>query len=131
MGGTNPHDKPEMSDGITSQHLKGDISSLYLPYDEEHMLQANKFSTIAAKAVESGKKSNSFKIVINPSLHFSPAMWLRPDSWMAFSGIALQELMHSRLFRNTSSSCNSKNRRRSEKPFSFPNFFTAIFASIS
>jgi len=70
-GGTNPHDKLEMNDGITSQHLKGDILHYTYYTMEEHMLQANKFSTIAAKAMlNQGKKSNWFKIVINPFTAF-------------------------------------------------------------
>src|SRR4030095_13187537 len=66
-GGTNPHDKLEMKNGVTAQHLKGDILHYTYYTMEEHMLQANKFSTIAAKAMlNQGKKSNWFKIVVNP-----------------------------------------------------------------
>ena len=70
-GGTNPHDKLEMQSSVPVRHLKGDILHYTYYTLEEHMLQANKFSTISARAMmKQGKKSNWFKILLNPAIAF-------------------------------------------------------------
>jgi glycosyltransferase involved in cell wall biosynthesis len=66
-GGTNPHDKILLSEGIKVKHLDGDI--LHYSYNSisEHVNQNNKFSTLAAEALfAKGKKTNLLKVFVNP-----------------------------------------------------------------
>jgi glycosyltransferase involved in cell wall biosynthesis len=59
--GENPHDRYELTDrGSTSEHLKGNILHYSYYTVEEHYKQAEKFSTIAAKAAfANGKRSST------------------------------------------------------------------------
>lgn len=69
--GTNPHDIIEMTEGSSTQYIKGDL--LHYSYDSitDHVNQTNKFTTIAAKAAFSkGKRSSVFKIVTRPIFKF-------------------------------------------------------------
>ena len=71
FGGVNPHDFIEFNSPQPIQHLKGEI--LHYSYNslEEHIIQNNRFSTISAEAyLKKGKKSNWFKIIINPAWAF-------------------------------------------------------------
>jgi glycosyltransferase involved in cell wall biosynthesis len=89
-GGTNPHDKLEMQNGIDAQHLKGDILHYTYYTMEEHMLQANKFSTIAAKAMnKQGKKSNWFKILVNPAIAFLTSFVIKGGFLDGFYGYCI------------------------------------------
>jgi glycosyltransferase involved in cell wall biosynthesis len=70
-GGTNPHDKIILSNNATIKELEGDILhySFYSP--DEFITQSNKFTTIQAQAMLlQNKKSNWFKIIINPIVAF-------------------------------------------------------------
>jgi len=106
-GGTNPHDKLEMNDGITSQHLKGDILHYSFNSFEEHADQNNKFSSISAESLfKRGKKTNLFKIVFNPSWAFVRSYWLRLGFLDGFYGFViavniahLTFLKHSKLYK--------------------------------
>ncbi len=77
-GGTNPHDKIIPNRRLNSMHLKGDI--LHFSYNsiEEHLLQNNLFSNIAANAMyESGKQFRFWKLIINPTWSFFNGYILR------------------------------------------------------
>lgn len=71
-GGTNPHDKVILNDGIKPKRLKGDI--LHYAYDnlEEHYEQVKKFAIIAANAkFKQGKKSYFvIHVIFNPWYKF-------------------------------------------------------------
>lgn len=70
-GGKNPHDTFLLKSGNKGQHLKGDLLHYSYYTIEEHWRQAEKFSTIAAKAYhEAGKKSSWFKIIFSPISRF-------------------------------------------------------------
>jgi len=70
-GGTNPHDKFEMNSGSKVGFLKGDILHYSYYAIEEHIRQADKFSTIAAKELVSlGKMVTYFQIIVNPVAKF-------------------------------------------------------------
>lgn len=62
-GGINPHDKYELTEkGATEMHLPGNILHYSYYTVEEHHRQADKFSSIAAKALfEKGEGSNLFR----------------------------------------------------------------------
>jgi len=70
-GGVNPHDKFEMNPGSKVGFLKGDILHYSYYTVEEHIRQADKFSTIAAKElVGLGKTVTYFQIIVNPVAKF-------------------------------------------------------------
>jgi len=70
-GGVNPHDKFEMNPGSKVGFLKGDILHYSYYTVEEHIRQADKFSTIAAKELVSlGKTVTYFQIFVNPVAKF-------------------------------------------------------------
>ena len=69
--GVNPHDKFEMNPGSKIDFLKGDILHYSYYTVEEHIRQADKFSTIAAKElIGLGKSVSYFQIIINPVAKF-------------------------------------------------------------
>jgi glycosyltransferase involved in cell wall biosynthesis len=69
--GVNPHDKFEMNPGSKIDFLKGDILHYSYYSVEEHIRQADKFSTIAAKElIGLGKSVSYFQIIINPVAKF-------------------------------------------------------------
>ena len=70
-GGTNPHDKIEMQPKDTSVFLQGDILHYSYYTVEEVLTQQNKFTTIQAKSMYAkGKRSNAFKLFVNPLVAF-------------------------------------------------------------
>jgi glycosyltransferase involved in cell wall biosynthesis len=70
-GGVNPHDKFELNPGSKVGFLKGDILHYSYYSVEEHIRQADKFSTIAAKElIGLGKSVSYFQIIINPVAKF-------------------------------------------------------------
>lgn len=71
-GGTNPHDKYYMFEGDKNTgYLKGDILHYSYYTVEDHYKQVEYFTNIASKAFfEKGKKSNIFKLFVNPVAKF-------------------------------------------------------------
>lgn len=77
-GGTNPHDKIVLEEQITVEHLKGDI--LHYSYNtiSEHVIQNNKLSTLAAESLfANGKRTNLFKVFVNPGWAFFQSYIIR------------------------------------------------------
>jgi glycosyltransferase involved in cell wall biosynthesis len=69
--GVNPHDKIEMLQGCSQTLLKGDLLHYSYYTIEEVLAQNNKFTTIQAKAMLlQGKRSNVFKLFVNPFVAF-------------------------------------------------------------
>jgi len=69
--GMDPHDKFELEQGCSIRKLKGDILHHTYYSIDEHILQANKFSSIAAKElVSKGKPIYFIKIFLNPIAKF-------------------------------------------------------------
>ena len=67
------HDKIILKEGISPQHLNGDLLHYTFHSTEQHQQQIEKFSTIAAEAkFRKGEKANWIKIYIK-----SVAKWLR------------------------------------------------------
>ncbi len=70
-GGLDPHDKFEMQEGSKTSRLYGDLLHYTYYTIEEHIIQSNKFSSIAAKAqIEKGKPVYFYKVLINPPAKF-------------------------------------------------------------
>ena len=77
-GGVNPHDIVEMQPDSKIQKLKGDLRHYSYNSISEHIIQTNKFTTIAAHAAyKNGVRSNLFKIVTRPFLKFLKDYFLR------------------------------------------------------
>lgn len=77
-GGTNPHDKVELLPNNKIIKLKGDIEHYSYYTAEEVLAQQNKFTTIIAQALHNrGKRSNWFKIYINPLWAFINGYFLK------------------------------------------------------
>jgi glycosyltransferase involved in cell wall biosynthesis len=75
--GVDPHDKFEMV-GSSVGFLKGDILHYTYYTVEEHLRQADKFSTIAARElISQGKPVYFFKIILNPIAKFIRNYFLR------------------------------------------------------
>jgi glycosyltransferase involved in cell wall biosynthesis len=69
--GTNPHDRYEMHDNCSVQHLPGDLLHFSYQTEEEHLKKAEYFSTIAANAYfQHGRKSSVLKITLSPIFRF-------------------------------------------------------------
>ena len=70
-GGTNPHDKIILNKNAQLQQLKGDILHYSFYSLDEYITQSNKFTTIQSQAMLlQNKKSNWFKIIVNPMVAF-------------------------------------------------------------
>jgi glycosyltransferase involved in cell wall biosynthesis len=89
--GTNPHDKIELRlPDQKIEHLPGDILHHSFPSIEEHIYKSNKYSSIAARAMWlRGKKSNWFKMLINPFWAFFHCYFIRLGLLEGFSGFAI------------------------------------------
>ena len=89
-GGTNPHDKMILQKNSSAGSLKGDLHHYIYQTFEEHMLQTNKFSSIAAMELfKQGKKSSYFKLVINPAWAFFYGFFIRLGFLDGFNGFMI------------------------------------------
>lgn len=69
--GINPHDKCVLEKETKVTYLKGDLLHYSYYTIEQHILQANKFSTIAAnQLVEKNMKLSFFHVILNPISKF-------------------------------------------------------------
>ncbi len=69
--GVNPHDKCVLKQGSKVKHLKGDLLHYSYYTIEEHILQANKFSSIAAgQLFKNNKRIPFIKVLVNPFSKF-------------------------------------------------------------
>lgn len=105
-GGINPHDKVEFRSPQTTIHLAGDILHYSYYTMEEHIIQNNKFSTIAAESYfRRGKKTSLFRIWFNPCWAFFSGFILRGGFRDGFYGYVIAKnvahltfLKHSKLY---------------------------------
>lgn len=89
--GTNPHDKYELFDGDkNTARLKGDILHYSFYSIEEHVKQANYFSSIAAKArFEKGRKSNFIRLSTAFQIKFFKHYFLKLGFLDGFYGFVI------------------------------------------
>ena len=72
------HEKMQTIPNAHIKHLKGDILHYSFNKIEEHVAQNNKFSTMSAETLFSkGRRSNLFKVIINPSWAFFLSYFVR------------------------------------------------------
>jgi glycosyltransferase involved in cell wall biosynthesis len=89
-GGINPHDKVETNGHYTQKHLQGDILHYSYRSIEEHISQNNRFSTISAAALfRMGKRTNLFKIIVNPFWAFLQSYFIRLGLLDGFYGFVI------------------------------------------
>ncbi len=70
-GGTNPHDKVEMSASSRTAHLVGDLLHYSYYTVEEHFERAEKYAVIAAQAMyQQGKRASWLNVFFSPVLKF-------------------------------------------------------------
>lgn len=70
-GGQNPHDELLLIEGSTQQHINEDLLHYTYYTIEEHITQANKFSTIGAEELaKQGKSSSIFKAIVKTKSKF-------------------------------------------------------------
>jgi glycosyltransferase involved in cell wall biosynthesis len=88
--GINPHDKVETGKNVALKHLNGDILHYSYYSIEQHMLQLDKFSSIAAKAyLNQNKSAGFFNIVVNPPFAFFRDYFLRLGFLDGFEGFII------------------------------------------
>lgn len=105
--GDNPHDTLVFISPQAKKHLKGDILHYSFASFEEHIAQNNKFSTISAESLfKRGKRTNLFRIVLNPFWAFMRSYLLRLGFLDGFFGFViainiahLTFLKHAKLYR--------------------------------
>lgn len=87
-GGTNPHDKIVLAKDANLQQLQGEILHYSFYTMDEYITQSNKFTTIQAQAMLlQDKKSNWFKIIVNPFVAFVNGYIIKRgflDGWDGF-----------------------------------------------
>lgn len=65
------HETVKMNEGSTTKRIKGDLLHYSFNSIEEHIAQANRFSTLSAENIVKKKKKNLlFKALVNPFVRF-------------------------------------------------------------
>lgn len=97
--GMDPHDKFEFESGSSTGKLGGDILHYTYYTIEEHILQANKFSTIAAnELVLKGKPIYFFKVFLNPIAKFIRNYFLHLGFLDGFYGFLICQITANETF---------------------------------
>jgi len=98
-GGMNPHDKLELAGNSVKKHLIGDLLHYTYYSLDEYILQGNKFSSIAAKAMfEMGKKAGYFNLIWNPFISFMKSYFIRAGFLDGFNGYVIARQSASQTF---------------------------------
>jgi glycosyltransferase involved in cell wall biosynthesis len=90
-GGFDPHEKIEiLTADARIEHLAGDIKHFSFPSIDEQVTKSNKYSSMVAKAMyETGKRSNWFKMLVNPPWAFFYGYFLRRGFLDGFAGFVI------------------------------------------
>lgn len=92
--GVNPHDRIETLPNTSCTYLKGDI--LHYSYNnlEEVIAQANKFTSIQAKAMYAhGKRATVFNLVFNPAIAFISGYFIKAGFLDGADGYVLAKII--------------------------------------
>jgi hypothetical protein len=88
-GGLNPHDKLEIMDGFTVDHLQGDILHYAFNTIEDLAWRNNRISSIAAVSLyNTGQSSSWYKMLIRPAWAFINGYFLRLGFLDGFEGFS-------------------------------------------
>lgn len=90
-GGTNPHDSVILDKGIVAQKIEGDLLHYSYSSVSQHVLQLDKFTTIAAReALAKGKKLNPvIHIILYPFWIFIKTYFLKLGFLDGFYGFVI------------------------------------------
>ena len=84
------HEKVEVFPEARIKHLDGDILHYSFNSIEEHVAQNNKFSTLSAETMYAkGKRSNLFKVLVNPWWAFMLSYFIRLGLADGFYGLVI------------------------------------------
>ena len=93
-GGINPHDTVLLNKDVKLKYIKGDLLHYSFNTIEEHISQANKFSTIGAKKlIEMNKSCLLFKAIFNPAFRFFKNYILKGGIKGGFTGFMLSVII--------------------------------------
>ena len=93
-GGINPHDSFEMIEGSVVKHLKGDLLHFIYYTISQHILQVERFTTIAAQArFKMDKKTSYFKLIFSPPFSFLYNYFIRLGFLDGFYGLVICVVM--------------------------------------
>ena len=91
--GDNPHDRLTPLKKEKSVHLKGDILHYSYYTVEQHILQQEKFSSIAAEALfKRGKKAPWYKLVVNPAASVIKDILIRSGYLDGYAGFKVAQI---------------------------------------
>lgn len=89
-GGVNPHDKVMMQKHSVSKFLSGDLKHYSFNSIDEHIAQANKFSSISAKEILlKNKKYLAFRMIANPAFSFFKNYFLKKGFLGGYYGFVI------------------------------------------
>jgi glycosyltransferase involved in cell wall biosynthesis len=105
--GIDPHDKVILKEGITTKHLAGDILHYSYHSVKAHILQNERFSSIAAHSFyKAGKRTKVLRLFINPAWAFFYGYFIRMGFLEGRNGFTIARLhaqytylKHAKLFR--------------------------------
>ncbi len=114
-GGSNPHDKVVMNAGATTKFLKDELEHYSFNTIEEHILQANKFSTIAANELrKNNKKLIGIKMLINPAFSFFKNYFLKKGILDGYYGFLISAIISFENFLKYSKAYHLKNLKNKD-----------------
>ena len=88
-GGLNPHDKIELMNGFTYQHLKGNILHYAFDTAEDLVWRNNRISSIAAMSLyTTGRRSSWYKMLVRPAWAFLNGYFFRLGFFDGFEGFS-------------------------------------------
>jgi glycosyltransferase involved in cell wall biosynthesis len=86
--GQNPHDRYDLQRGSKSERLPGKLLHYSYYTVQEHVLQIDKFSTIAAQAAfEHGERANGLQLLYKPLAKFIKGYFLRLGFLDGYKGL--------------------------------------------
>lgn len=123
-GGVNPHDTVIIQKGVIKKYLKGDLLHYSFNTIEEHIAQANKFSTIGAEQlIKNKKKKLLLKALINPAFRFFRNYFLKLGVIGGYTGFMISIIISFETFLKYSKAYQlrkqSKKHKISQKPAIF------------
>ena len=88
--GLNPHDRYELNNSATTQHLKGDILHYSYATLSDHLKQIDRFSAIGAQALkDAGGRSSILKIIYKPFARFCRIYFIKSGWLDGLTGFAI------------------------------------------
>lgn len=90
VGVINPHERLQLSEGLRSENLRGDLLHYSILSIDEYVAKGNKYSTIAAKAMfDVGKRASLLNLLWNPFMAFMKTYVFRLGFLDGFHGYVI------------------------------------------